>query len=59
MVHPVTKQAPSSSTTVFLRSASRKRPLMLLLEDLHWADKPSVLLLEFLHEAWQNAYDMA
>ena len=36
-----------SSITTFLKSASRGRPLVLILEDLHWADKPSLLLLEF------------
>jgi tetratricopeptide (TPR) repeat protein len=29
-------------------SASQRRPLVLVLEDLHWADEPSVRLLEFL-----------
>jgi DNA-binding winged helix-turn-helix (wHTH) protein/tetratricopeptide (TPR) repeat protein len=32
----------------FLRRASTARPLVLLLDDLHWADKPSLLLLQFL-----------
>lgn len=36
------------SMTSFLRSASRERPLVLVLDDLHWADTPSLLLLEFL-----------
>lgn len=36
------------SITTFLRSASRVCPLMLVLDDLHWADKPSLLLLQFL-----------
>ncbi|HVM96268.1 MAG TPA: AAA family ATPase, partial [Candidatus Acidoferrales bacterium] len=34
--------------TRFLREAATLRPLMLVLDDLHWADKPSLLLLEFL-----------
>ncbi|MFQ6028140.1 MAG: AAA family ATPase, partial [Dehalococcoidia bacterium] len=36
------------SVMTFLNEASRTRPLVLLLEDLHWADQPSFLLLEFL-----------
>ena len=36
------------SMTTFLRNASETQPLVLILDDLHWADKPSLLLLEFL-----------
>ena len=36
------------SITAFLRSASRTQPMMLVLDDLHWSDKPTLLLLEFL-----------
>ena len=36
------------SITAFLKSASRKQPLVLVLDDLHWGDKPSLLLLEFV-----------
>jgi predicted ATPase len=36
------------SVTAFLSAASRVQPLVLLLDNLHWADKPSLLLLEFL-----------
>ena len=36
------------SITTFLKRASVARPLMLVLDDLHWADKPSLLLLQFL-----------
>jgi tetratricopeptide (TPR) repeat protein len=36
------------SIATFLKSAGRRQPLVLLLEDLHWADRPSLLLLEFL-----------
>ncbi len=36
------------SVTTFLKNASRGQPLVLLLDDLHWADKPSLLLLQFL-----------
>ncbi|MCH7714292.1 MAG: ATP-binding protein, partial [Chloroflexi bacterium] len=36
------------SITSFLKNASQSQPLMLVLDDLHWADKPSFLLLQFL-----------
>ena len=36
------------SITAFLKNASQARPLVLILDDLHWADKPSLLLLEFI-----------
>jgi len=36
------------SITTFLRNASQRQPLVLVLDDLHWADKPTLLLLEFL-----------
>jgi len=36
------------STTTFLNNAARARPLVLVLDDLHWADEPSLLLLQFL-----------
>jgi class 3 adenylate cyclase len=32
----------------FLRNAAASRPLVLVLDDLHWADEPSLLLLQFL-----------
>ncbi len=36
------------SITTFLKSASQKQPIMLVLDDLHWSDRPSLLLLEFV-----------
>jgi tetratricopeptide (TPR) repeat protein len=33
---------------VLLANASQSRPLTLVLDDLHWADEPSLLLLQFL-----------
>ncbi|HEY7294304.1 MAG TPA: AAA family ATPase, partial [Dehalococcoidia bacterium] len=36
------------SVTAFLTNAARAQPLLLILDDLHWADAPSLLLLEFL-----------
>ncbi len=32
----------------FLINVSRRRPLVLVLDDLHWADVPSLRLLEYL-----------
>jgi DNA-binding CsgD family transcriptional regulator/tetratricopeptide (TPR) repeat protein len=36
------------SITTFLKNAAQSQPLMLVLDDLHWADQPSLLLLQFL-----------
>jgi len=36
------------SITAFLKNAAKVQPLVLVLDDLHWADKPSLLLLAFL-----------
>jgi DNA-binding SARP family transcriptional activator len=36
------------ATAEFLRRASERRPLVLILDDLHAADAPSLLLLQFL-----------
>ena len=36
------------SITTFLVGASRSRPLVVILDDLHWADEPSLLLLKFV-----------
>lgn len=36
------------SVTNFLRNASRSKPMVIFLDDMHWADKPSLLLLDFL-----------
>jgi predicted ATPase len=36
------------SITTFLKNAAQSQPLLLVLDDLHWADKPSLLLLQFL-----------
>ncbi len=43
------------SVTTFLRNAANAAPVMLLLDDLHWADKPSLLLLEFLAREMRGA----
>jgi class 3 adenylate cyclase len=39
------------SISAFLASASSSRPLVIVLDDLHWADEPSLLLLKFLARA--------
>ncbi len=36
------------SVTGFVRNASAASPLVLFLDDIHWADKPSLLLLQYL-----------
>ena len=36
------------SITAFLKTASQKQPLVLVLDDLHLADQPSLLLLQFV-----------
>lgn len=36
------------SLATFLKAASQSQPLVIVLDNLHWADKPSLLLLEFL-----------
>jgi class 3 adenylate cyclase len=36
------------SITTFIKNASSTQPLALIVDDLHWADKPSLLLLQFL-----------
>lgn len=36
------------SLTAFFQGASRTQPIVLVLDDLQWADKPSLLLLEFI-----------
>ena len=36
------------SITTFFKNISRRSPLVLVLDDLHWADESSLLLLEFL-----------
>jgi len=37
-----------NSITTFFKNAAHSQPLLLVLDDLHWADKPSLLLLQFL-----------
>jgi len=32
----------------FLKTASQRQPIVLVLDDLHWADQPSLMLLQFV-----------
>ncbi|MEE8466379.1 MAG: AAA family ATPase, partial [Dehalococcoidia bacterium] len=43
------------SITAFLKNAGQRKPLVLVLDDLHWADHPSLLLLEFVARELGNA----
>lgn len=43
------------SVAGFLRRCAKRRPLALLLEDLHWADRDSMLLANFLAGALRDA----
>ena len=43
------------SITAFLKSAGQSKPLVLVLDDLHWADHPSLLMLEFVARELANA----
>jgi DNA-binding CsgD family transcriptional regulator len=36
--------------TTLLKKASQRKPLVLVLDDLHWADRSSLLLLQFLSQ---------
>ena len=43
------------SITTFLKNVAQRQPLMLVLDDLHWADRSSLLLLEFLAQEMGNS----
>ena len=43
------------ATARFLEKAAQSRPLVLVLDDLHWADKSSLLLLEHLAQELRDA----
>jgi tetratricopeptide (TPR) repeat protein len=43
------------ATSAFLRNASIVRPLVIILDDLHWADEPSLILLQFLARELQDS----
>jgi tetratricopeptide (TPR) repeat protein/tRNA A-37 threonylcarbamoyl transferase component Bud32 len=42
--------------TTFLRNAARSRPMLLILDDLQWADEPSLRLLQFLAQEIRDAH---
>jgi len=45
------------AVTMWLRTTAASVPLMLVLDDLHWADKPTLLLLRHLvHETPQDSF---
>lgn len=39
---------PFDSISQFLKNVAQSQPMMLVLDDLQWADQPSLLLLGFL-----------
>jgi DNA-binding NarL/FixJ family response regulator len=43
------------SLAAFLRAAAARRPLLLVLDDLHWADAPSLALLRFAGRELEGA----
>src|SRR5262245_8661770 len=44
------------AAATFLRLAARPHPLIVVLDDLHWADKASLLLLQFLAREIRDAH---
>jgi len=44
------------SVAAFLKRASVRRPLVFILDNLHWADRPSLLLLEFLAQELASSH---
>ncbi|MFQ6025998.1 MAG: AAA family ATPase [Dehalococcoidia bacterium] len=42
--------------TSFLKAVSRRQPLVLVLDDLHWADQPSLMLLQFVTRELADAH---
>ncbi|MGH7820036.1 MAG: AAA family ATPase, partial [Candidatus Binatia bacterium] len=47
------------AVTTFLKKVSREHPLLLVLDDLHWADRSSLLLLEFVANELREARILA
>jgi len=43
------------SMTLYLKNAAKLRPLVLILDDLHWGDAPSLMLLQFLAREMRDA----
>jgi hypothetical protein len=46
------------SIATFLKTASATQPMVLMLEDLHWSDRPSLMLLEFVARELGNSHLM-
>ena len=46
------------SITTFLKTISQSAPLVLVLDNLHWADKPSLLMLEYLAQESSDSHLM-
>jgi ATP/maltotriose-dependent transcriptional regulator MalT len=44
------------SISTFLKNAAQTQPLLLVLDDLHWADQASLLLLEFLAREMPSSF---
>jgi DNA-binding CsgD family transcriptional regulator len=44
------------SITTFLKNVAQTQPLLLVLDDLHWADQALLLLLEFLSREMQSSF---
>ena len=42
------------ASSAFFRNSARRQPLVLVLDDLHWADEPSLLLLQYLAREIQS-----
>ncbi|MBI3304317.1 MAG: AAA family ATPase [Deltaproteobacteria bacterium] len=60
-VPPVLEPQPArfrffDSFTTFLKNVAKAQLLVLILDDLHWADTPSLLLLEFLARELSTAH---
>ena len=52
---PEGASSASSTPASFIRDAAATRPIVLVLDDLHAADKPSLLLLQFLARSLREA----
>ena len=60
-VPPVLEPEPArfrffDSFTTFLKNGAKAQLLVLILDDLHWADTPSLLLLQFLARELSNTH---
>lgn len=52
---PAARYRLFDSFTAFLRNAALQRPLLIIVDDLHWADRSSLLLLEHVLPALHDA----